>query len=253
MRARWLWGAAAGPSRPPCGCPTAGASGSRGSVYSTAAARAGPWRGPWRSARSHVLTSAANRTGPFVLPSHHLLHERSQLRLPLVGEICSTNTTSAPGLAGLLRGALPPCPPRCSGRRGRGQTAAASGRPGHQRAGNTFQPRPPLKGTWCGSVRGLGPRSSAPGVWQEGAPPSSPAAPAALWTPCVGSSAALTLPPSATALGTSPDIRGERPWGLSASPLLPRLGEPRLGPPWSLWPWSPLQHPQGGMAGTDDV
>lgn len=218
MRARWLWGAAAGPSRPPAAAPRQERAGSRGSVYSTAAARAGPWRGPRRSARSHVLTSAANRTGPFVLPSHHLLHERSQLRLPLVGEICSTNTTSAPGLAGLLRGALPPCPPRCSGRRGRGQTAAASGRPGHQRAGNTFQPRAPRNGTWCGSVRGFGPHGSAPAVGQQGASPSSPAAPAALWTPDAGSSAALTLPPSATALGTSPNITGEALGAFGKSP-----------------------------------
>lgn len=84
-------------------------------------------RPPQGSVHSHVLTSAANSTGPIVLPSHHLLHERSQLRLSLVGEICGTNKTSALGLAALLQRGPPALPPHSrSGRRGRGQREKAA-------------------------------------------------------------------------------------------------------------------------------
>lgn len=103
-------GAADGPSRPPCSCPTPWSSGGAQGGASTLQLLPGRQRSP------HVLTSTANSTGPFVLPSHHLLHERSQLRLPLVGEICSTNRTSAPSLH--AAGPTLLCSP--SVRRGRG-------------------------------------------------------------------------------------------------------------------------------------
>lgn len=122
---RWFWGAAAGPSLPPCSCPTAESSGgAKGKhLLYNSCPKPGAFTRPLRgSVHSHVLTSTANSTGPIVLPSHHLLHERSQLRLSLVGEICSTNKTSALGLAVLLQRDPPALPPHnCSGGRGRGQ------------------------------------------------------------------------------------------------------------------------------------
>lgn len=146
----------------PCGCPMPESSGeARGKqlLYPSCPGPGAFARPPRGSVHSHVLTSTANSTGPIVLPSHHLLHERSQLRLPLVGEICSTNKTSALSLPVLPQQDPPALPPHgCSrGREGaRGRNQRQAGEPGAgtrgQHAGGTFQLQPRHGGTCSSSV-----------------------------------------------------------------------------------------------------
>lgn len=136
-RMGWRWrGAASGscgrslpPSPAAAPCQSSGEARGKQLLYPSCPGTGAFARPPRGSVHSHVLTSTANSTGPIVLPSHHLLHERSQLRLPLVGEICSTNKTSALSLAVLLPQGPPALPPHgCS----RGREGAREGTSGKQ-------------------------------------------------------------------------------------------------------------------------
>lgn len=125
------------------------------SIYSTRAAQGwGSQRGPPRQCPQPVLTSTAQSPRPFVLPSHHLLHERSQLRLlPLVGEICSTKRRS--GSRGPLGAPQAPLEPG----RGRRKQQQAEPRVSRANAGSTVQMEPQKT---RGSLRGGGSAPSPP-------------------------------------------------------------------------------------------